>query len=402
MTAAERYGTERLSEVPKAPMFRSGKHTISSRDPTQGQVVREFAQSMHTQVYLDKHFIEPVDLDERGMFTDEYNDRATYVVAENGQRYSACRYIAATKKEGLMSLPTPRHFALDAKEVQDVAGTRLVDLRASEVVEISGLVSVKREDKEVGHSGDLNATWLLHSAALRESLDQGHKLWLLNTHETLIRQLEIILGPDQIHRLGAPMDYMGSMTVPVAINPQSVVTSALNDDSIHGEAKRHHLMEALPGVNADKLSKETKAALERRGIPYVKTPRLERLVKSPKTWVNTALGAYALARAAPLPAIDQFHGDWRVFLALDLVTVAPYTWGITTAATGTTRRRRLVGASAAVGGFATPYAYLIGTGDHYPPIVDGAIAGFVGLATLQEVAKNRRNKRIFRELEAVK
>lgn len=399
MTIIEHDNDRKFSGMPAVPVFETG-HTLSSRTGEQSDAVRLFGQSIHTQVYLENHFIDQSDLDEDGLFTDQYSDRSTYLIAENGKRYTTCRYVSANKKRGIMSLPTAEHFSLDAEEVQKTAGIRLADLKASEVIEVSGLASVKRDNPENEQTSDLNVTWLLYSAILRDSLDQGHKLWLLNTHESLTRSLEKILGSDQVHRLGSAMEYMGSPTVPVAMNPQSIVQSILNDDSAIGVQKRKHLEDVLPGVSADKLSKETKAALDRRGIPYVKTPVLERVVKSPKTWANSALGVYAVARAAPLPAIDQFHGDWRVFMAVDLATVAPYTWGLAETAMGSTRGRRLAGAATAVTSFAAPYGYLFTEGDNYPPYVTGIVGAFVAVAGLQEVAKNRKNKRIFRGLRA--
>src|SRR5664279_5038077 len=188
MSVTERANDRSFSDMPVAPVFETG-HTLSSRTGEQSDAVRLFAQSIHTEVYLKNHFIGPTDLDDNGLFTDQYSDRSTYLLAENGERYTACRYVSANKKRGIMSLPTAEHFALDADEVQKTAGVRLADLKPSEVIEVSGLASVPRDNPENERTSDLNATWLLYSAILRDSLGQGHKLWLLNTHESLTRSL---------------------------------------------------------------------------------------------------------------------------------------------------------------------------------------------------------------------
>ena len=268
------------SSIPSTLAWRIDRPVLTSRDSEQGELVRFAAQELHTKVYLEKQYIEQEDLDDTGIFTDEYSDRATYILAQNGQRQSTCRYISANKKEGIRSLPTARHFSLDATEIQRAIGGRLADMKSSEVIEVSALASVRLDGavKEDSELRKLNTTWLLYSEILRESLDNGHRLWLLNTHDELVRSLEGVLGKEQIYRLGEPKMHMGSVTVPVALNPQEVILSALEDDSPTGELKRRHLKETLAGVSDKKLTNKMKHALREHNIPYDERPRGERNV----------------------------------------------------------------------------------------------------------------------------
>jgi hypothetical protein len=128
---------------------------MTSEDSVNGNVVRERARRLHTDIYLAKGYIDESDLDEKGLFTDRYTPRAVYMYAENQNRETACRYITGDKKQGgLLSLPTPLHFAIDADVVRRVSGERsLRNLNPSKVIEVSGLVSLEKED-----SGSLRGT----------------------------------------------------------------------------------------------------------------------------------------------------------------------------------------------------------------------------------------------------
>lgn len=407
MDELKRYTPEdgiELSSASTALVWRSDRPVLTSRDPEQGELVRFAAQELHTEVYLKMQYIEPEDLDNMGIFRDEYSDRATYILAQNGQRQSTCRYISADKKEGIMSLPTARHFSLDAAEVQRTIGGRLADMKPAEVIEVSALASVRLDGatKEDSELRKLNTTWLLYSEILRESLDHGHRLWLLNTHDELVRSLEGLLGKEQVHRLGEAKMHMGSVTVPVALNPQEIILSALEDDSPTGELKRRHLRETLAGVSDKKLTPKMKHALREHDIPYVERPASERVIKNPKVIANTALTGYALARAAPLAGIEEFDGNVGVFLAIDVATVFPYTWGLIETATGKTWSRRATGAAVASGSFAAPYVYFWTQGENYPGYVNAAAGTIIAAAGLREAWKIRKNRRIARDLESEK
>jgi len=357
------------------------------------------AKELHTRVYLEKGFITPDDLNSDGVFTDEYSERAVYIIAHSKNRRSACRYFPASRKDGLMSLPTPKHFSLDPETIKETAGVRrLTDIKANEVIEVSGLVSVKEGDDLPDDRGELNATRLVYAQILRESLDAGHKLWLLNTHESLVRSLKMLVGREQVNVLGEVRDYMGSPTVPVAINPQEVVRAALEDQGRLGDMKREYLKETLKGVSDRHLPDDILALLDKNDIAYEKSSNLQRLLRNRKALAMAALSGYALARAVPVANVDEFHGSAAIFAGIDLATVPPYAWGLAETVAGKTIIKRSLGAVAAAGSFAAPYAYFWAEGHDYPAYVNFVVGGIVTAAAGLEARKYKKEEALKKHL----
>ena len=377
---------------------------MTSRDARFGKTVRESAQALHTQVYLEKDFITNDDLDRStGLFLDKYSDRSTYLLSEGEFRRSACRYIHADKKDGIMSLPTAEHFSLDPNVIRDVAGVhRLSDLKYRDVIEVSGLASVRLDAAELGSGRreELDVTRLLYASILRHSLDEGHKLWLLNIDEKLLRSLEILIGKDQVHRAGEPLEYMGPSTVPVAINPQEVVRAAFADTSGFGEMKRQYLLESLPGVHGTHIPKDIKTMLTEHNIPFEEDSRLKRFLTNRRALAYTAIVGYSSGRGVIVGNVEQFEGSVPLFWAIDVGTAVPYTWGLIEAASGKNAARKAIGATVAGGSFIAPYAYFWAEGQDYPPYVNAAVGGMIGAATLLEVSKIRKDHRISQALLA--
>lgn len=302
-------------------------NVLTSRDKRFGDDVKEVAQALHTQVYLEKDFISEADLDESsGLFIDKYSSRSTYLLSEGGARRSACRYIHADKKDGIMSLPTAEHFSLDPKVIRDVAGVpRLSDLRHKDVIEVSGLASIQLDADAApgGRREELDVTRLLYASIIRHSLDEGHKLWLLNIDEKLLRSLEILIGRDQVHRAGEAHQYMGPSTVPVAINPQEVVRAAFADKTDFGHMKRQYLLESLPGVKSKHLPKDIKEILTDHNIPYDEDSKLRHLLTNRRAMAYAAIIGYSSARALPAGAVEEFEGSVPVLWTIDVATAVP-------------------------------------------------------------------------------
>lgn len=391
------------ADVEYAPEVHQERTVVSSKDMQYGDVIKEIAQALHTQVYLEKSYIEPSDINVEGLFVDEYSDRSVYLLSENGTRRSACRYIEATKAEGVVSLPTARHFSLDPEVIKEVAGvSRLSDLKAHDVIEVSGLASIRLDapDGRRDRGGELDATRLLYASILRHSLDAGHKLWLMNIEPAHLRALKILVGQDQVHTLGDAVEYMGPATVPVAINPHEVVRSAFADESSYGDMKRQYLLESLPGVSGRYLSDEVEQALTEHNVPYQEKGRLQRLMKHRRALAYTAIVGYSSARAVPVGAVEQFEGSVPLFLAIDVGTAFPYTWGLINAVSAKTTGRRIAGATVAGGSFIAPYAYFWAEGNDYPPYVNVVVGGMIGTVAALEARKVRKDRAIERALRA--
>jgi hypothetical protein len=381
---------------------------MTSEDSVNGNVVRERARRLHTDIYLAKGYIDESDLDEKGLFTDRYTPRAVYMYAENQNRETACRYITGDKKQGgLLSLPTPLHFAIDADVVRRVSGERsLRNLNPSKVIEVSGLVSLEKEGSG-SLRGELNATRLAYARILRDSLDKGHQLWFLNTHKELVRSLQILVGEKQVNVLGDMMDYMKSPTVPVAMNPQQIVLATLNDESKSGEEKRSYLNATLQGVSERYLSKELKDALHEHGIATTHATRVERLKQFSRdhyiATLSLGMVAYAAARAFPIGGVAGVFGasPWTpyVFGGLDIATSPSYVWGLAKSITGETQKKRAFAGGVAITSFVLPYAYLATEGQEFPVWMDGAAGLLIaGLAT-NSVAQYIKEKRLQAALE---
>jgi len=373
---------------------------LSSEDKREGDSVRNMAQELNTKVYLDEGYISSEEIGEDGVYKDQYAARSVYFFAENSLRSSTMRYIKADKRAGIMSLPTAKNFAVDADIIRQAAGVaRLANLQSKEVIEVSALASVQHGDVNLGRRGELDATRLIYARVLRDSLDQGHKLWLLNTHEKLVVHLERLLGKEQIHRLGDTKEYMGSPTVPVAINPQDVVRTALQDETPMGDMKRQYLKQTLQGVSDRYLDQEMLGLLEAHDIASERSPLLQRTLRHRKALAYAGISAFVVGRALPIAGVEGFEGNAGIFFAIDAATVFPYTWGLIEAATAKKPGRRVIGGAIAGASFAAPYAYFGLAGNEYPDWVNAAIGGYVGLAGLLAVTEVVKDRHIQLRLE---
>jgi len=356
--------------------------------------IAQQARAIHTAVYLEKNYIDNTDLNEEGLFVNEYSARSRYFVEENEARIAACSLIEANKKEGVMSLPTARYFSLDSEALKQAAGVkRLVDIKPSEVVEVSGLGSVPKAEGKP-RTGDLGATKLLYASLVRDSLEHGNKLWLLNTDPLLVRSLEALVGKEQVYTLGEAREYMGPPTIPIAINPQQVVRSAFADNSEHGQMKQAYLRKALTGMDSKRLPKDITELLDNNDIAYEKQSHFKRLITDRRALAYAAILGYSSARALPVTGIQEFDGSVPLLWGIDVATALPYTWGLLETVGGKSRGRRTVGAAVAAGCFVSPYAYFWAEGEGYPPYVNAIVAGLIGTASLLEVRKMRQERKI--------
>jgi hypothetical protein len=380
----------------------------TSADPTLGGNVKAFSQKLHAEVYLEHGLIGEQDLDGLGSYADKYSKRATYLYVKNGSKVAAARYIHCSKKGwgsfvrraadalagrprsgenyDLMSLPTTEHFDVDPDLLCEAAGIRqLSDIKPEEVIEISGLVA-RRQQGENNTESSLDATIALYARMLHDSLEQGHKLWLLNVEKGFLKYLNIMIGRDQVKVLGPEKEYMGPPTLPVAINPQDVIRAVFEDTRFGSDMRRQHLKGVLAGVDDRKIPKDIRELLKRQNIPTKEYHPVKRILADPKTLVYSGLLAYSAARALPVAGVKEFHGDVGLLWGIDVATAIPYAKGIIEAFTGKNLRRRAVGAAVGAACFAAPYAYLEMAGEDYPNYVKAIVGGFVGLAVLKETA----------------
>lgn len=369
---------------------------FSSTDPVYGEAVTGQAKRLHGRVYLEKGLISKDDLGPDGSFTDKYSERSTYFVAVNGVKEAAARQISADEA-GILSLPTARNFRIDPKLVQEAARIRsLADLSPSEVVEISGLVAQKKD----GHKGygSLDAVISLYSAMLANSLEEGHKLWLLNAEPAYVRQLKSLIGEDQVNIIGDKRRYMGPPTVPIALNPQEIVRSILKSNNEASKMIHDHLEEAFKGISDKNIPADIRKLMSDQGIQAERYPTAARLARDPKLLFQAAVMAYSAGRALPAAMVDQFQGSTAVLWGIDIATAVPYAWGVTEAFTGKSVPRKIAAAAVGAACFIAPYAYFYAKGNEYPVgvnfVVGGFVVGALGKELVGRFLRSKKERRI--------
>lgn len=223
------------------------------------------AQKLHTRIYLENGYINESQLDDNGLFVDEYTDRSKYFYIKNEAKETACRYIVADEKEGLRSLPTIKNFNIDYNKLAGVAHVNdLSDLDPCDVIEVSGLVS--DIDKKGLNSEAFDTTKQIYTKLLRESLDRGYKLWVMNVDERLEKYFSLVLGRNSVVRLGEPHEYIGDPTIPIALNPQDVVKNIMTSKGHLVDIVRAHLVDMIEGVKEDFIDDDLISILHLNGV----------------------------------------------------------------------------------------------------------------------------------------
>lgn len=358
------------------------------------------AQKVHTEAYLRAGLISESELDEEGFYSDEYTDRSEYILVKTQHKGATMRMIHADKKVGILSLPTAKHFSIDPEVVQRVSHvSRLSNLRPRHVVEISGLGAVSL-DAEMSMPEQFDATRQLYATGLRRSLDQGHKMWIMNAEKKdVIAFLNLTLGKDSYSVLGEPRvydKYLGNAeTVPIALNPQDLVEKILTTEG--GRFKDLNIADirlAMQGVSDKFLSSRLKKLFREHNIAMQKQGALDKIKSNPAAVFYTSIIGYSALRALPLGAVDEFEGSVPAFLALDVSTAVTQVASMELYFKNKSRTVRALGAVGAAASFAAPYAYFWANGDDYPWYVNAVAGGMIALGAGLEVDRTVRDKNI--------
>lgn len=362
----------------------------SSRDSQLGDLTTYVAQRVHTQVYLEAGYITPSDLDERGLYT-QYAERSTYFYTANDKREATVRQVECGR-EGLLTLPTLHEFEIDPEALKASAGVRRVaDIKPKSIVEISALATRPIEAGGKARA-DFQAVLQLYTEMLRNSLEQGHEYWVLNTYDALASRLKILIGDDQMQAIGESRDYLGSETKPYLIKPGDVIRNILKPGEKFA-MHRGYLKQQFAGVDDSKIPKDIKELLEQNEIETNSPSRLERIRGNKKAWAMFGLGAYCTARALPFGGIEQFEGSTAALWAIDIGTVPTYVKGIEMGLFGRSLGSRAVGYSMATASFAAPYIYAYAEGNDYPPVINATIGTIAGACAVKEVVSQTLKSR---------
>lgn len=360
------------------------------------------AQKIHTQVYLDNGYITEADVDENGIYTDEYTDRSEHLLVSIGDKKTSMRMISADKEHGgILSLPTAKNFSIDSRLIMETAKVaRLSDIKAQDVVEISGLGMIQSTGG-ASPSEAFDATRQAYATALRLSLDQGHKLWLMNVDEKLKKHLDMILGEGLLTQLGEAREYMGPATIPVALNPQDVVGSILTDTtSRFKDMNREDIARTLGGVGERYLPRKLVKRLHERGIKTEKESLASKAWNSKLAIGYTAIVGYSALRFVPVGFVDEFDGSVATFAAIDVGTAVTQVASMDVMLKGQNRTLRALGAIGTTASFIAPYAYFYANGEGYPWGVNVIAGTFMAAGVGVETAKSVKDKRIKNMLAA--
>lgn len=370
---------------------------LTSEDPVVGRDVKAAAQALHTRVYLREGFIAHSDTRE-GLYQDDYSDaHATYYLVRTTHKDVVSRQLRPPKHKTVAGLPTFRNFTCDLDAIVEVAEVgSIAYLRHSDVVEISALSAERKDRQEHGKasiSDRVNAIPFLYARMLRDSLQNGHRLWIANMEEPLIDAISAMTGPGLLHKVGEERQYIGPATIPVAINPQRTVDSILGSAEPHMEMYKDYLKRSLDGLNADKVPKDLRKTLQDSGITVTRSKLARRVATSRHFVPQAALLGYSLARVVPASAVDQFEGSTAALYALDVGTAPTYTYGVMQMYAGNSTQQKLTGLGIAVPSFLAPYAYYYAEGHDYPAVVNAIAGALVVGAILNEIRRKRAAKR---------
>ncbi|MEO6109740.1 MAG: hypothetical protein ABIP50_01885 [Candidatus Saccharimonadales bacterium] len=373
---------------------------MSSIEEGPSEAVALEAQQIHTDVYLDRGYIQPEELREDGIYIDEYTPRSEPILVKLGAKETTVRIIHADKKNGMLSLPTPKHFAIDTAALKEVAHvSRLADIGWRDVVELSGLASIRLADDATTEE-KFDATRQAYAAGLRHSLDQGHALWVMNVDNKLMKFLELTLGKDSYTQIGEKQEYMGPATTPIALNPQDIVKSILLDQtSRFGEANREDISLAMQGVSEKHLSRTLIKLLKDNDIETTKNSVASKLWMNKKAALYGSIVGYSALRFLPVMAVEQFHGSVAAFAGIDIATAVTQVGSMELFFSGKNRAVRTLGALGTGASFAAPYAYFWANGEDYPPYVNAIAGGFVAIGVGIEASKTRTDIKVRHGLE---
>lgn len=360
------------------------------------------AAQLHARVYLSEEngYVSEESVNELGILAEEvdpyaYGSEYFYYEADSEHDNVAVvsRQIPADKKSGIISLPTLREFECDPGILAETAGVgKISEIRPSEVVEISALAS----EGEGAHWSVVR----LYSEMMRNSLEKGHKLWVMSTDSRLTPMLDYMLL-DNLRTIGESKEYLGSVSDPRCLSPEKVLEAYLDlDDSEVSDEfllkTKEIFLNSLEGINVDNLPTSLVEKLEISGINVEQGGTIRKALKKNKAAAiaGAALTGYAALRAVPLAAVDEFEGSPVVFGALDVGTVPSYVVGLNLLY-GKTRSvaQKAIGGVVASASFAAPYAYIYAEGQEYPMYVNGVIGAFVLGGVAKEVVSRRRAKK---------
>lgn len=369
------------------------------------------ARQLMAAVYLKRDFITQSELDDDGVLTEENDPHGShstyYVVVPKNQKtvLATVRIINYDPQKGESSFPVLKHkadFDPQARQVLASVGTE-------NFVEVSALA----RDKDL--AAPTTAALMLYKKIFIDACyddPNGKKSLIMACNPVLFKTFSLLFG-ESFMRLGPDLPYPGQVACPAILPARAAsinIARASRDKKNPYRGVQEGVVQYFgAGANANLLSDEILSALdfygygellgkmksndwtdiaqrEKRAMGIVKrgavVGKLKELVKRYRPEILAIIGlvAYTAARTGVVAeSIEPVsHADWRIFLGIELVTTAPYVWGIGDLARNATnehykKSRKVLAYALAGTAFVAPYAYLAAEGTLHSE--QGAIIG---------------------------
>jgi hypothetical protein len=309
----------------------------------------------------------------------------------------------------------------------------LASVGSENLVEVSALA----RDKHLAASG--TAALMLYKRIFIDALYQhenGKKSLIMACNPMLYKDFCLLFG-ESFTRLGPDLPYPGQPASPAIL---STADGTVNIAKVSRDRKNPYrgVQEGVvnyfgAGANADLLSDEILSALETygygellgkmktndwndvaqreaRALTMVKRGAIKGKLKElskryrPEILAGAGLMAYTAARTGVVAesiAPVTSAVDWRIFLGIELVTTAPYVWGIGDLARNANnddyKTSRKASAYALAGSaLAAPYAYLAAEGTLHSEqgaiVAGGLLALSIVPAVIKQVTKKLKHR----------
>ena len=283
---------------------------------------------------------------------------------------------------------------------------RVGDLTRFNVAEVPELAQISNPEELL--APDEHGWALGHALSL--AVEHGQRLWLSEVPRERLELLRTVLGEHLVHIASpeAPEDIEapqadgadeGEGTVVVAVSPRHLL-----DEWATGTPEQiRYLRTVLEGTDPLRVSRHTLAALQEAKVDLVPRAGIVRLLHNPRFLAYATVFIYSSLRALPAVYAPGFRGNPWVLWTIDIVTAAPYTWGIIAMVAGRRRRIRFAGFLVTLITFVLPYVYFFfagshGDGNHYPGWVIMVVIGLVLATVLLEGGRWLRDVAVARGL----
>ena len=367
--------------------------------PTKDPVLIHAARQLTATEYLRRGFVTQDQIGEDGTILhehDPYKDHSTYFVklTPEGEVAATLRVINYDPAKGKKSFPILDHES----ELEESYVEKLKVIGTENLLEVSALVRSKELDKDGSAALQLYRQMMIDSWAN----DKTGKGTLIMACNPVLYENFRLLFDGSMQRIGPDLDLPGQEAIPAMleltdgsinvadisrdkknpynklhktvieyffagtdankINPQIVDALDANAYTDLTRRMRENDWSDLGNIDASIQSKLTRAAVPGKIREKAKKYR-------PEIAANVLLAGYtALRTVGVAQGVDPVSDtNWETFLAIELGTQVPYTWGISDLIRGGLKdeypRSRKMLASTAVGSaFIAPYAYVAAEG----------------------------------------